>query len=186
MTNRAELTRRFCERWLQKATVYDTAQLQDAFDKFFTLFVAFNRLYFHTAQVAGRDGTREDRRNATRFFPKVVGHQRIFQAIMSDDGKDLQIMRQLIGPEGSFFLIAADRDTPHSVQNDDLYRRLGNDSPCIVVEALLEYIYQVRCNMFHGEKSFEDQQLILLLPCLRSLERVIRAGFDFLAEDDGA
>jgi len=55
-----------------------------------------------------------------------------------------------------------------------------------VVEALLEYIYQVRCNMFQGEKGFEERQLRILQPCLRSLEQVIGAGLEFLAEDTGA
>ena len=38
-------TRAFCERWLMKAAEYDENTLIDVFDKFFSTFVAFNRLY---------------------------------------------------------------------------------------------------------------------------------------------
>jgi hypothetical protein len=154
--------------------------LQDAFDQFFTLFVAFNRLYSYTAQVAGQ-GNAGDRRMATRLFAEIVGHQTLLRAITSDGGADIELLRQLIEPNGSFFLISGPNpDIPDTERNADLHRRLGNVSACVAAEAVLEYLYQVRCNMFHGSKGFEDRQLQLLQPCLRVLRRVVDAGLGTL------
>ena len=38
----------FCNNWLQKANNIDSSNLQGAFDKFFTLYVVYNRLYVET------------------------------------------------------------------------------------------------------------------------------------------
>src|SRR5437016_5354896 len=84
---RVDLTRKFCQRWLQKAASYDPAKLEDAFDKFFTLFVAFNRLYFHAAQVSGQ-AERGDRRMATRLFPGVIGHEFLWERLTEGVGGD--------------------------------------------------------------------------------------------------
>ncbi len=35
----------FCENWIAKANAYENDNLQHVFDKFFTLFVVYNRLY---------------------------------------------------------------------------------------------------------------------------------------------
>ena len=35
----------FCQNWIEKAEAYNDNNLQDVFDKFFTLFVVYNRLY---------------------------------------------------------------------------------------------------------------------------------------------
>ncbi len=37
--------RNFCSNWRAKATAYSTDELAGAFDRFFTSYVAFNRLY---------------------------------------------------------------------------------------------------------------------------------------------
>lgn len=176
---RAEITRRFCERWLRKAARYDSSQLDGAFDKFFTLFVAFNKLYFHTALVSGQPD-QGDRAMATRLFPQAIGHELLWQKLVTEGGiADVQTLARLIGPDGSFFLISsADPDTPDLERNANLHRRLLSESPRVAVEAVLEYLYQVRCNMFHGRKGFETRQLQLLRPCLRCLEHIVVAGLE--------
>jgi len=37
---------------------------------------------------------------------------------------------------------------------------------------LLEIVYQIRCNTFHGQKRFEESQRQILDPCIRILERL--------------
>ncbi len=151
------------KRWLRKAARYNSSRLDGAFDKFFTLFVAFNRLYLHTAEISGRPDP-GDRAMATQLFPQAIGHELLWQKIVRDGGiDDVQTLARLIGPNGPFFLIfSADRHTPDPEKNDDLYR--------------------VRCNMFHGRKGFETRQLQLLPPCLRCLMRIVVAGLEEIGD----
>jgi nickel-dependent lactate racemase len=39
-------------------------------------------------------------------------------------------------------------------------------------KGLLEIIYQIRCNTFHGAKSFTDNQKRILIPCIKIVERI--------------
>ncbi len=178
LSNQADMTRRFCERWLRKAAQYKSSRLDGAFDKFFTLFVAFNRLYVHAVQIAGyHAGQRDpgDRAMATQLFPQAIGHEILWQKLVKGKGiADVQTLAKLIGPDGPFFVtFSARRNTPQPEMDANLRRRLLDDSPRIAVEAVLEYLYGVRCNMFHGRKGLEPRQLELLRPCLRCLERIV-------------
>lgn len=181
LSGHRETTRRFCERWLGKAALCNPNRLDGAFDKFFTLFVAFNRLYLHTAQIAGQHARQSDpgdRAMATQLFPQAIGHEILWQKLVKGRGiADVQTLAELIGPNGPFFVtFSAHRDTPEPEKDADLRRRLLDVSPRIAVEAVLEYLYGVRCNMFHGRKGFQPRQLELLRPCLRCLERIVVAG----------
>jgi hypothetical protein len=48
------------------------------------------------------------------------------------------------------------------------------------VEGILETIYQVRCNLFHGEKSFAPHQKMILLPCIVILEEINDVIFEYI------
>ncbi len=185
--NLAKETQEFCKHWLQKAKNYDShapnSELQDAFDKFFTLFVAFNRLYLYTAVVAQQPKAREWRK-VQRIFPEIVGHDRLWRAVNRPQNGDVDTLRRLIGPNGSFWLISGDDpNRPDQAANDDLHRRLGNQSSCVALEALLQYLYKVRCNMFHGTKGFHHEQLQILEPCNRCLERILSEGMRWLRNE---
>ena len=45
----------------------------------------------------------------------------------------------------------------------------SNDSQ-IWANALLQILYQIRCNTFHGRKSFQTQQKRILVPSIKALE----------------
>lgn len=55
----------------------------------------------------------------------------------------------------------------------ELMGNLENDEPAIKAQAALSTIYNVRCNMQHGEKHFEEHQRILLEPLINILETVV-------------
>ena len=178
----AEMTKRFCRRWRDKADQYDDTSLDGVFDRFFSDFVAFNRLYTHLNQHAARQVT-GDRKQATSRFASVVGADHLLQAIRAGGREDdISRLATLIEPGGGFYLISEHSvDRPDRERNQDLLDRLRGDNPRKKIEALLEYLYQVRCNMFHGAKDFEHRQLQLLQPATRCLECLVRAGLDTLA-----
>jgi hypothetical protein len=176
------MTNRFCCRWLDKAAQHDDTSLDGAFDRFFSAFVAFNRLYSHL-NVTAAHPVRGDRQQATRRIVSIVGAQALLQALREDGREDdIRTLAALIGPGGGFYLISERSvDRPNWTRNQDLLDRLQSESPSTKMEALLEYLYQVRCNMFHGAKDFEQRQLQLVQPATRCLESVVRAGLHTLA-----
>ena len=173
-----DFTMRFCERWLAKAALCDSTSVDGAFDRFFSLFVAFNRLYSDLAAHSGRHG---DRWQATTGFLRNVGTAELHRALEAGGGHDLRILAGLIGPNGGFYVAAQQNaDAPDMGRNQRLYASLRRGSPFQRVKAALDYLYLVRCNMFHGHKDFDYAQLQIIQPSARCLERVVRAGLEKL------
>jgi hypothetical protein len=66
----------FVRNWERKANEYDTSDLGNCFDKFFTLYVAFNRIYAEATFTLARNGKIQlnndrpfpDKKAATAYF----------------------------------------------------------------------------------------------------------------------
>ncbi len=174
-------TKRFCNRWLAKAEQYDERSLDGAFDRFFSAFVAFNRLYSHVNQHKDRP-VEGDKKKATSRFASVIGADHLWGALRADGREnDMLTLANLIVPGGGFYLISLrSEDQPDLEGDKKLVDDLRGEDPRGKIEALLEYLYQVRCNMFHGDKDFDHRQLELLRPATRCLECVVRAGLGTL------
>ena len=64
-------------------------------------------------------------------------------------------------------------------QDEDLLRRLRSKSQNTKAEAILDLIYSIRCNTFHGHKGFEGVQTAILSPVIALLRKLI----DLLREE---
>lgn len=180
-----EFTLRFCRRWVDKANQCNCTGLDGAFDRFFSLIVAFNRLYSYVS-LSSRNSSGRDQHEATVVFPREVGSGRLLAALIEDEGsKDLRVLARLIAPGGQFYL-HSDRRTGRRDEASDqqLHDDLGSSDNTTKVKAVLKFLYLVRCNMFHGRKDFDDKQLQIIEPATRCLMRVVHAGIDFVEQGD--
>ena len=50
--------------------------------------------------------------------------------------------------------------------------KLNSADPEQWVKGLLEIIYGIRCNTFHGQKAFDERQSAILDPCIGVIERL--------------
>jgi len=183
-TRTTDNTIRFCERWLAKASQYDDRSLDGAFDKFFSLFIAFNRLYWHLAFHAGL-AYGHDTEQATSGFAVTVGVAKLAAALDADrTHDDVRTLADLIAPGGGFY-VASRRGIENVHRNQALYRRLISRDSWERVVGLLEYLYFVRCNMFHGHKDLDDAQLRIIRPSARCLERVVLVALEKLRAEAG-
>lgn len=80
--------------------------------------------------------------------------------------------------EKRFFFLHSNRETkePDLVRDDKLVAALRRPS----LLAVLECLYQIRCNIFHGEKEFAPRQAELLIPAITLLEVVVRLSREAL------
>lgn len=161
----------FCSAWLRKAERIDTNSLEGVFDRFFTLWVVFNRLYEEAGRTLvhrrhklyspfiARRGPRvfappPDKISATKGIAAFVGLDRLRDNILGDheaaDG--LQYIHDSIR-SGMFYLHENyETGEPDTATDIDLVQRaIGG---CVV--STLTLIYQARCNLFHGQKAFTE------------------------------
>lgn len=81
-------------------------------------------------------------------------------------------------------------DRPFSVissrgYNPDLHGKWGDETECKGewLKSLLETLYYLRCNLFHGHKEFEPYQQELLSPANNCLRIIIKEAMNALKPD---
>lgn len=171
----------FCHRWRAKAQAYPSENLRDVFDRFFTLYVAFNRLY---AEATFRLAQRGEIKLHDRFpdsgaakdnVVKFCGAKDLTSAW--EDNPDTNAALQRIADhlrQGRFALklhpVTGDRQRDADLK---LSEALESGNKSRRAKAGLEVLYAIRCNMFHGRKGFEHFQVELLAPAIRLLDATI-------------
>lgn len=177
----------FCDRWIDKAQGYRSDELEDLFDRFFTLFVVYNRFYSTAADLyRGTRDPREalmlqgDRREATTIMSRLIGQRRFLDVAKEcpEIAGSCEAISELLRNQ-QFFL-----HSTRGTKDPDLLRdaKLADGLRRYALLAVLECLYQIRCNFFHGEKEFAPCQARLLVPAIALLERVVQLSRDALRE----
>ncbi len=182
--------KQFCMRWSDKADKYTEKTTEDVFDRFFSLFVAYNTLYSEITIMLEKKNMHKgtgDRVSATQNVPKYIGQAILFDKLKNLSG-DIDKIVNLI-KNGTFYIstkrdnitpdTAKDNKYIDNIENINSAQNLANKTK--FNEAVLSLIYGVRCNMFHGKKGFDPIQKELLIPMNNILEMLIK---DLLLNDD--
>lgn len=165
--------RSFINIWLQKADNTNTVPLDGVFDKFFTLWVAYNRLYEEAAhilisrnhplykkfiakrgsrifspppdRVAGVDGVEV-------FCSKAMLKKFLDNSPSAISG--IQNIAEAIYYGGFYIYTNYETGEPDSKRDHALIDKALKGCS----KSVLSIIYQARCNLFHGQKSFTENQ----------------------------
>ncbi|SRR5260221_9946490 len=161
----------FINRWMKRANelLEKRESLNDFFDEFFTLYVIYNRLYnivaVHSISV-GLVKKKDQQSNhsildgkaATIYIAKFLKEDQ--HKIITVLANEIKHLKLIISEER--FHIALNNGMP-DLKEDRVYKeKLSSNKPSVVFLSVLEVLYEIRCNVFHGEKSFEDRQTEIL------------------------
>lgn len=164
----------FYNRWLEKARLYNTDDLSDCFDKFVTLFILFNSQYNY---LADEDANKlRDQQKATNFIKQFINSKEFCEIKTVADSSHAII--KLIDV-GVFYL-------KNETIDNEIVGKMRSSDYNEKVEGILEAIYKVRCNLFHGDKSFVPQQKLILLPCIAILEEINKIVFESIKKKSEA
>ncbi|WPU66656.1 hypothetical protein [Peredibacter starrii] len=179
---------RFTQSWLTKAEAYSEENVSGCYDKFFTLFVVYNRLYaeatFHLSRLGQIDiESREafpDTNAGLKYIITFLTPEYIQQRLDAETAAAIETIKSLIESE-RFHIVLDMRDG--SVRRDkdmELLKWLSSENIKHKANGLALLLYSVRCNMFHGNKSYEPVQVELLRPVIIILKFFIRITQDKL------
>jgi hypothetical protein len=199
----------FYTRWLQKAELYQSQTLQDCFDKFFTLYVAYNRLCTELALSCAKRGIWRwnyisDGLVAKSNVQSYLGNTYIIDALQDDDTCKISILTVIDLLERKAFTIKWDVlqkvrkyikhqyteqkfiSTVNNYKEEDSYllEGLKSEKSDRKVHAILDLIYSIRCNMFHGQKGYIGDQIQILLPVNALLTKIMNLLYDKMNQDD--
>lgn len=159
----------FVSRWLNKADNYNTEELSECFDQFFSLFVAYNRIYSEV-KLQLKETDSGDKVSATKniyIFLRKKGQKNLTAILPQDEYNN--VIRMI---EDEMYWIDLDNEGRRQREKDlQLLKNLKSNGPKKKTIAILTTIYYVRCNLFHGNKEFIQYQK----PLLTSLSKILKA-----------
>lgn len=173
---------RFVSEWLAKANQYSERSIDNCYDKFFTLFVVFNRLYAEATFEMARSGritlqpnrSLPDRRGATDYTLELITLTH-FQTLYAERlAPNAEVIANLIENNRFFIKLSAPDGNRQPEKDRALLAELRSSGKTRAL-AVLDVIYTVRCNLFHGHKAFQPVQVELLLPVIALLTAVIES-----------
>lgn len=173
----------FYREWLDKADSYEQENLSNYFNKAFSLFTLYNKLYAEATFTLARNNEITlnerrgfpDRKGATEYAPQFIGHERLLDTLENDEkcSQAIDQLIELIDNERFCIKLSMLYGERQPEKDRDLSQRMRSTSKPRKIEAILDLIYSVRCNMFHGNKQFDQIQVELLMPVTIILRMVI-------------
>lgn len=158
----------FYNRWMQKAAGYNQDFAADVIDSYTSYFIVYNALY-----ESGNDLLKPERKfngdhsKAVNVIQQFAVENLI--AIISSPKivKQIKILSEVII---SHFKICF-RNGIYSFEDDEnLKKLLQSENSNEKLNSILEALYQIRCNIFHGRKDVQLYQRLLLKPCIKILK----------------
>src|SRR5437762_166515 len=187
----------FIRGWTSKAEriLLHDHDIATYFDKFFTLFVIYNRLYAEATYQMWRDRTINPRNDDDRFpdsdaakdyVARFLRAPTMLRSLESEPRSRAAISdMERILDEGYFFILLRGPEAEGDRDADlELLRRLRSHRPRERARAVLEFIHAIRCNTFHGSKNFDRVQLDVLKPCIEVMAHLNRLLLEKLTQPD--
>ena len=178
----------FYKRWMEKATNRGRDDFRDYFDNYFSLFVAFNRLYAEATFILARKGAPKlaqrtsfpDAEAAKTYVLKYLGSRYYLEKLERNQEASpaLETLKGLISSHRFYIKLNMMTGERQPEKDEELLRKLESRGVNQRAEAVLDLLYSVRCNMFHGHKGFQEVQVDLLKP----LSAVLKATNEILYE----
>lgn len=168
----------YIKTWTNKISSYTGDDLSTLFDKFSALFTLYNRLYNESYQQMKTTNQLVKQRysdfeKATTLVVQFNSADEIIDCLKGKNNfRDIETISDLI--RNDMFHINLADGFPLKGIDLVLLNNLESNKPAIKAQAVLSTIYNVRCNMTHGEKHFEEYQRMLLEPLTRILDRIVQ------------
>lgn len=164
----------FCHRWRHKASHYAGVETADWFDKFFTLWVLFNALYTEVAWRTGKQGLSDDTAAQDNLL-HYLGATQFIGTLRADPAVVAALIEIQEFLHSHVYYFKLDRRTGARQPDEDerILSGLQSNAKNDQGKSILEALYCIRCNMFHGHKAFDPMQVELLRPMIVLLEKTI-------------
>jgi hypothetical protein len=180
----------FCDGWLAKADSYNGGSINDYYNKAFSLFAVYNRLYCEATFTLARVGSISlpadkpfpDGKGAKEYAPQFIG----FDALLAEFENDpsctsaIDTLDRLIDKEAFHFKLSMPFGQPQRDKDLQLLQKLRSNVAKTRVMAIMDVLYSVRCNMVHGNKRFAPVQIQVLHPVTTLLRKVSVVLYDKL------
>lgn len=177
-------TKGYIENWMEKISGIKGNNLGNLFEKFSTFYTLHNRLYNDSFRVL-RENRKllkprySDFEKATLCIIQFNSAENIIKTLAENDNlPDIDAIADLI--ENDIFHINLADGIAQKNADIELMNNLRSDVLEVKAKAILSAIYNVRANMLHGDKHFEEYQRMLLEPLIRITQTIVNLEIENL------
>tara|TARA_R100001594_G_scaffold109476_1_gene144209 strand:- start:43 stop:618 length:576 start_codon:yes stop_codon:yes gene_type:complete len=183
----------FCENWIEKTKAYSNDNLQDVFDKFFTLFVVYNRLYVEdTFRMSNKGQINIQNRNsfpdpqaAKNYVIQYLNSNAINDTFNADENclHAIERLKDIIRNHEFNIKLNMVTGNPERDKDLELLSKMEANHTDRKIKAIADFIYSIRCNVFHAQKGYVQNQINVLNPVNTILIKLIELLFDKLKNE---
>lgn len=177
-------TKEYIESWKEKISGIKDDNLGNLFEKYSTFYTLHNRLYNDFFRILRDDGKLlkprySDFEKATTSIIQFNSAENIIKTLnYNNNFPDIEAIAELI--ENDIFHINLADGVAQKNVDIELMNNLRSDVAEVKAKAVLSSIYNIRANMLHGEKHFEEHQRMLLEPLIRIIQTIINLELENL------
>jgi len=170
-------TQEFIQTWTTKISEIKGIDLGAVFNRYTSLYILYNRLYNESfRQLKSTNSLTKPRytdfEKATILVVQYNSANDIITRLQNNNHfPDIETIADIIRND-IFHINLADGVSQKNV-DAQLVNNLSSDDANVKSQAVLSTIYNVRCNMEHGEKHFEEYQRLLLEPLIGILQTIV-------------
>jgi len=160
--------------WKQHvASCLNEGDVDVMFDKFRALFQIYNRLYNEVSLRLGEKQT--DRKGATSHVVQYLTPDALVASIEgTEKAREAELqLRDFVRQHTYHFVLVGEQYEPSNKEDGELLKKMQSADNRVRMEGLLLLIYNVRCNLFHGQKHLHQRQLPLMRAVIPILELIV-------------
>lgn len=163
----------FYTNWTEKVNGIVGDDLSNVYDRYMTLFVIYNNLYNQIPDKLISNGIVVpnkiyDNKAATEMVVQFLGANQFLDELAANNlGSDVDSIINLI--EQETFHIKINHGQYDRNEDLKILSELRSTNEQKKAVAILKVVYYVRCNIFHGNKDFQEYQRLIVEPLTRIL-----------------
>lgn len=170
-------TKELIDNWEVKSAQIDTETLDGLYNKFTTLFTIYNRLYNESFTILKTENRLHKNRysdfeKATILVVEFLTDKSIANKFIENNKADLDGVNNLLA--NKVFNINLEDGNPRPDMDNQLMINLKSDDISVKSQAALSLVYNVRNNLIHGYKDFQEYQRLIVEPTINLLESMIQ------------
>lgn len=171
--------------WNEKVNKIQGDDLSSVYDRYMTLFVIYNNLYNEVPAALIQKGVPVpnniyDNKKATEWVVKYLGATQVLGKLHANGSDaDVQAIINLINDE--VFYIKLNHGERQRNEDLKILKNLRSNNEVQKANAILQVCYNVRCNIFHGSKDFQEYQRLLIEPLTNIMRTIIIQLYDELS-----
>lgn len=169
-------TKELIDNWEIKSAQIKTDNLDGLYNKFTTLFTIYNRLYNESFSILKNENqlnkkNYSDYEKATVLVVEFLTAQILADKFIASNQADLDGINNLLA--NKVFNINLDYGNPRPDKDNQLMINLKSVDVNTKTQAVLSLVYNVRNNLIHGYKDFQEYQRLIVEPTISILESLI-------------